>query len=70
MALLLALAGMPMWVVCLLLLVDFALCRAMDSTLMRLYANPPRWYLPLRTRLTVMVMIAVAIVMFSSLGGP
>jgi hypothetical protein len=67
--LLLALAGLPMWVICCLLLIDFALCRAMDGALMRMYSTPPPWYLPLRTRLTVLVMIAIAILMISSLRG-
>ena len=66
-ALLLATAGLPMWMVCVLLLVDFALCRVMDGTLMRQYPDAPRWYLPLRTRLTVLVMIAIAILLVASL---
>lgn len=68
-ALLLLLIGVPLWIVCALLLINFALCRSMDGALMRLYVNPPRWYLPLRTRLTVMVMVAVAILLLSSLRG-
>jgi len=67
--LMLALAGLPLWVVCALLLVDFALCRVMDGALLRLYADPPSWYLPLRTRLTIMVMVATAILLGSSLRG-
>jgi hypothetical protein len=68
-ALMLALAGMPQWAVGVLLLVDFALCRAMDGALLRLYIDPPGWYLPLRTRLTVLVSIAVTILLLSPLRG-
>jgi len=39
----------------------------MDGVLLRMYINAPAWYLPLRTRLTVLVMIAIAIFLFSSL---
>jgi hypothetical protein len=67
--LMLALAGLPTWIICVLLLIDFGLCRAMDGALLRMYSNPPPWYLPLRTRLTVMVMIAIAILLVSSLRG-
>jgi len=66
-ALLLAMTGLPIWLVCVVLLIDFALCRAMDGVLLRMYINAPAWYLPLRTRLTVLVMIAIAIFLFSSL---
>jgi hypothetical protein len=68
-ALLLAMAGVKTWVVCLLLLVDFALCRAMDGALLRLYAEAPDWYRSLRTRLTVLVLIAVLILLFSTVRG-
>ena len=67
--LLLALAGVPTWLTCTLLLLDFALCRMMDGGLARLYAALPAWYLPMRTRLTALAMVAVAILLFSSLRG-
>jgi hypothetical protein len=66
-ALLMALAGVPMWLVCVFLLGDFALCRLMDGRLAAQYATVPPWYLPLRSRLTLLVGMAVLILLFSSL---
>jgi hypothetical protein len=68
-ALLLAMVGVRLWIVCLLLLVDFALCRLMDGSLLRLYSQTPDWYAPLRTRLTLLVMVAIVILLSSSLRG-
>ncbi len=66
-ALLLSLGGVSPALVCTLLIIDFVLCRLMDGLLMREYTVQPGWYLPLRTRLTVLVCIAVAVVLASSL---
>lgn len=66
-ALLLAMAGLRFWLVCLLLATDFLLCRLMDAGLLRLYPQAPGWYGPLRTRLTVGVLIAIAIAISSAL---
>ena len=68
-ALLLAMVGVRTWVVCVLLLIDFALCRAMDGALLHLYRETPDWYPSLRTRLTALVLIAVLILLFSTLRG-
>jgi hypothetical protein len=66
-AMMLALAGAPQWLVCLLLVIDFILCRLMDGILLRMFAEAPAWYLPLRTRLTALVVVALLIVLASSL---
>lgn len=66
-ALLLSMAGVRFWIVCLLLATDFMLCRLMDAGLLRLYPNAPGWYGPLRTRLTVGVLVAIAIALSSAL---
>lgn len=66
-ALLMALAGVPLWLVAVFLMMDFALCRLMDGRMVAMYATPPAWYLPLRTRLTVLVIVAVLIFLGSVL---
>lgn len=60
-ALLLAAGGLRPWIIMLFLLGDFLLCRLMDSALVRNYPDVPAWYLGLRTRLTIGVMIALLI---------
>jgi hypothetical protein len=66
-ALLLAAGGLQPWLVLVFLLGDFALCRLMDGALMRNYPDVPAWYLGLRTRLTIGVMIALLIALFAHL---
>lgn len=66
-ALLLATAGLRPWLVMLFLLGDILLCRLMDSALVRNYPDVPAWYLALRTRLTIGVMIALTIALFAFL---
>jgi hypothetical protein len=66
-ALMMALAGAPLGLVAMVLAIDFALCRLMDARLLVMYATPPAWYLPLRTRLTALVIVAVLIFMGSTL---
>lgn len=66
-ALLLAVAGLPIWLVCLFLLGDFILCRLMDSALWRLYPAAPAWYPSLRSRLTLMVGVSILILLFATL---
>ncbi len=66
-ALLMAMAGVPTWIVCAFLLADFLLCRLMDARLLPTYPATPAWYPPLRTRLTLLVCIAVLAVLISSL---
>lgn len=66
-ALALALAGMAPAVVFVLLIVDFVLCRITDGALLRLYPAAPPWFSGLRTRLTILVCIALAIAFLSQL---
>jgi hypothetical protein len=66
-ALLMALAGVPMFLVAVFLIMDFAICRMMDSRLLAMYGTPPNWYLPLRTRLTILVTIALSAFLISAL---
>ncbi len=66
-ALLLAAGGLQPWLVLVFLLGDFALCRLMDSALVRNYPDVPAWYLGLRTRLTIGVMIALLIALIAFL---
>jgi hypothetical protein len=66
-ALLLAMAGVRFWIVCLALAADFLLCRLMDAGLLRLYPQAPGWYGALRARLTVGVLVAIAIALSSAL---
>ena len=62
-----ALAGVPMFLVAVFLIMDFAICRMMDSRLLAMYGTPPNWYLPLRTRLTILVTIALSAFLISAL---
>ncbi len=66
-ALLLAAGGLQPWIILLFLLGDIALCRLMDSALVRNYPDVPAWYLGLRTRLTIGVMIALLIALIAFL---
>jgi hypothetical protein len=66
-ALLLAAGGLRPWIIMLFLLGDFLLCRLMDSALVRNYPNVPAWYRGLRTRLTIGVMMALAIALIAYL---
>jgi hypothetical protein len=66
-ALLLAMAGVRFWIVCLVLATDFLLCRRMDSRLLSQYPDAPAWYSALRTRLTLGVLLALAIALPSAL---
>lgn len=66
-ALLMALAGVPMFLVTVFLIMDFAICRLMDTRLLAMYGTPPNWYLPLRTRLTILVTIALSAFLISAL---
>jgi hypothetical protein len=49
------------WLIIVVLLGDFAICRLMDSALLRNYPDVPAWYLGLRTQLTLGVMLALLI---------
>jgi hypothetical protein len=60
-ALLLAAGGLRPWLIIVVLLGDFAICRLMDSALLRNYPDVPAWYLGLRTQLTLGVMLALLI---------
>jgi len=64
-ALLLAAAGIKMWLVLVVLIGDFVLCRLMDSNLLRLYPDIPPWYPSLRTRLTLGAIAALLIALSS-----
>lgn len=66
-ALLLAMAGVRFWIVCLILATDFLVCRLMDTRLLLLYPNAPAWYGALRSRLTAAVLLAIAIALSSAL---
>ncbi len=66
-AMLLAMAGLPTWLVFLILIADLLLCRLMDAALLREYATVSAWYGSLRTRLTVGATLALAIALFSGL---
>jgi hypothetical protein len=66
-ALLLAAGGLRPWLVIVVLLGDFVLCRLMDSALLRNYHDVPAWYLELRTRLTVGVSLALVIALIAYL---
>lgn len=60
-ALLLAVAGIPTWLVLLILIADLALCWLMDRALWPLYSQAPGWYLPLRGRLTAVAVLSLAL---------
>ncbi len=60
-ALMMALAGVPTWLVLLFLVGDLVLCRLMDGALMSIYPAPPEWYMGLRTRLTAGGAVALLI---------
>jgi len=64
-ALLLAAAGVKMWVVLTFLIGDLVLCRLMDSNLLRMYPDVPSWFPSLRTRLTLGAIAALLFALFS-----
>ena len=66
-AVMMAIVGVPLWLVSFFLVMDFALCRLMDGRMMPMYSTPPAWYLPLRTRLTALVIISALIFLGSTL---
>lgn len=66
-ALVMTAGGLHPRIIMLFLLGDFLLCRLMDSALVRNYPDVPVWYLGLRTRLTIGVMIALAIALIAYL---
>lgn len=60
-ALLLAVAGIPTWLVLLILIADLALCWLMDRALWTLYPQAPGWYPPLRGRLTAVAVLSLTL---------
>jgi hypothetical protein len=66
-ALLLATAGVPIWLVLLFLIGDLVLCRMVDGALLPMYPGAPAWYLGLRTRLTAGATVALALAFLAKL---
>lgn len=64
-ALLLAAAGVKMWLVLTFLIGDLVLCRLMDSNLLRMYPDVPSWFPSLRTRLTLGAIAALLVALSS-----
>lgn len=64
-AVVLAAAGAPAWLVISLLIGDLLLARLVDGPLLRSYPDAPDWYLPLRTRLTAGSVLALVLALFA-----
>jgi len=60
-ALMLAGAGVRLWIVLVFAIGDLILCRVMDARLLPMYSGVPAWYPQLRTRLTIGAVIALLI---------
>jgi hypothetical protein len=65
-AVLLAAVGLKLWLVLAFLIGDLALCRLMDSNLLRMYADVPSWIPSRRMRLTLDTFAALPVALFSS----
>lgn len=65
--LMLAFVGLSPAIVVAILLADLWLCRLADSVLLPLYPRAPRWFAPLRTRLTIGASLALAIALVAAL---
>ncbi len=66
-ALLLWVAGVPAWLVLLLLIGDLLLCWLMDRALWPQYPAAPAWYLALRSRLTAVAALSLALALPATL---